>query len=138
MKRFIGKNKKVHIIILLCCLSLIAISFLVNLDRTASSIVGPKWHLRSLDQNYQNTKTAFTLLQSMAMVAQGRFKRAFDRHPLGPIFFGFIIFEVLYRIYAMLKKGKIAKDIRKIHFISTAVIAASLITYTVWDIWGRG
>jgi hypothetical protein len=139
MKRLNRKNKNtLNITVLSCCLLLVAICFFINIDRTAENIVGPKWHFRSLDQKYQKTKNLYNLLISMAMVTKGRFERAVDRHPLGPIVLAFIILEILYRIYAIKKKGTIAKKVRKIHFNLVVVITAAIIIYAVWDIWIRG
>jgi hypothetical protein len=39
-------------------------------------------------------------------MAHGQFARAFNFHPLGPILFAFIVFQVPYRLWALMKFPK--------------------------------
>jgi len=68
------------------------------------------------------------MTRSFSAIGRGEFAQALEFHRLGPLFFSFIVFQIPYRIWAIMITPKhINKRIRKCHVSFAVVVLAAII-----------
>ena len=74
------------------------------------------------------------MTRSFSTLGHGELSKALQYHALGPLVFGFIIFQIPYRIWALVKMPKlINKKIRISHAVfAVAVIFAVFINWFIY------
>ncbi len=74
------------------------------------------------------------MTRSFSALGHGELSKALEYHALGPLVFGFIIFQIPYRIWAIAKMPKpVTKTIRKSHAVfAVAVIFAVFINWFIY------
>jgi len=78
------------------------------------------------------------LTHSLCATARGELASAFGYHRLGPVLFGFIIFEIAYRIWSiMISPKRVGVIIRKAHTGLIAVIVCAIFANWVIYLGGR-
>ena len=78
------------------------------------------------------------MTRSFSALGHGELSKALQYHPLGPLVFGFIIFQIPYRIWVIAKMPKlINKTIRKSHAVFTAIVIFAVFINWVIYLGGR-
>lgn len=129
-------NRAFHIIILILCVALIAASYAFTLNDLGVHFFGFKWHIHCFMKHTFGIKCAFCgMTHSFTSMAHGQFARAFDFHPIGPILFAFIVFQVPYRLWALMKfPKKNPLFIRMLNKYAIALIIIAIFLYWLWHL----
>ena len=101
-------NSKIfHIIILTLCVAVIAGSYAFTLNELGVRFFGFKWPVHCFLKHTFGIKCAFCgMTRAFTSTAHGQFSQAFQFHPIGPILFFLIVFQIPYRLWALLKFPK--------------------------------
>jgi len=78
------------------------------------------------------------MTHSLCATARGELASAFAYHPLGPVLFGFIIFEIAYRMWAIVVSPKrVGWLIKKLHTGLIGLIVFAIFVNWVLYLGGR-
>ena len=78
------------------------------------------------------------ITHSLCATARGELASAFGYHRLGPVLFGFIIFEIVYRMWAIVVSPKrVGWIIRKLHTGLIVLIIVAIFANWVLYLGGR-
>ncbi|MBW8014959.1 MAG: DUF2752 domain-containing protein [Planctomycetes bacterium] len=122
-------SKAFHIIILSLCVAAIAASYAFTLNDIGAYFFGFKWSIHCFFNHTFGTKCEYCrMICSVTSMAHGQFARAFNFHPLGPILFALIAFQIPYRIWALIKiPKKIHPTLRKLNKYAIALTIIAII-----------
>ena len=112
---------------------------IIEPDRLGVQLFGFKWPMHCVLKHAFGTKCALCgMTHSLCATARGDIAGALGYHPLGPVLFGFIIFEIVYRMWAILISPKRAgRLIRKLHTGLIVLIIVAIFANWVLYLGGR-
>ena len=111
----------------------------IDADQLGMELFGFKWPLHCVLKHMFGVKCALCgITHSFCAMARGELASAFGYHRLGPVLFGFIIFEIVYRMWAIIISPKrVGVIIRKMHVGLIAVIIIAIFVNWVIYLGGR-
>ena len=124
-----------HTIILFLCIAIIAAASIFRIDVLGLYFFGFKWPMHCLLHSVFDVKCAFCgMTHSFIAVAHGDLTAALQYHFLGPVLFGFIVFQIPYRIWAlMISPRRVNIKIRKAHnYFAGIILAAILVNWLIY------
>jgi heme/copper-type cytochrome/quinol oxidase subunit 4 len=125
------KARKIHILILLACIILTYIAFTIPVDKVIKRQIGLRWHLYCFMDDFFGIKCAScALARSITAFTRGNFLKAFKYYQLGPLIIIYIIFQIPYRLYALIK---IPKPLPKPILMLNALMTIALISLIIID-----
>ena len=103
-------------------------SSVFDADQLGLRLFGFKWPIHCALKHTLGMKCALCgITHSFCAMADGNFSSAVQYHRLGPAIFGFIIFQIPYRIWAIaISPKRINVMIRKVHTALIAVVIAAI------------
>ena len=121
-----------HIVILVVCVCLVIGLRLIDPNKLGFQLFGFKWPMHCVLRHAFGTKCALCgMTHSLCATAHGDIAGALGYNPLGPALFGFIIFEIIYRMWAIAVSPKrVGWIIPKLH---TGLIV--LIIFAIFANW---
>jgi hypothetical protein len=110
------------------CVALVVGSSVFNPDQLGVRLFGFKWPMHCALKHTLGVKCALCgITHSFCAMANGDLSSAVQYHRLGPMLFGFIIFEIVYRMWAILISPKrVSLIMRKTHTGLIVVIAIAI------------
>ncbi len=127
--------KHYNAIILAVCLTISAGCIVFRPERFGIHIFGFTWPRHCLLNHVFGIRCALCgMTRSFSALGHGELSKALEYHVLGPLVFGFIILQIPYRIWAIVKMPKpVTKTIRKSHAVfAAAVIFAVFINWFIY------
>lgn len=124
-----------HTVILVVCAAMVIGSRVIDADQLGVRLFGFKWPMHCLLNHTFGVKCALCgLTRSFCATARGDFSSALRYHRLGPVLFGFIIFQIPYRVWAVaISPRRINVKIRKAHTgLIAIVIIAIFINWLIY------
>jgi hypothetical protein len=128
-------SKTHHIIILALCIVIIAGCFLFRADDTGLFLFGFKWPFRCFLKETVGLKCALCgISRSLCSAAHGNLKASLGYHPVGPFIFGFILWQLPYRIWALKAKRNLSGNsqdsagagLRRFNIIAAIIIVSAI------------
>ena len=121
-------RRSYHTAVLVICVLVIVTSYAVEVDDLGFYVFGFKWPLHCLLKHTFGIRCApCGMTHSFSSVAKGDLSAAVGFHKLGPVLFAFIIFQVPYRIWAvMINPKRMGVGMRKTQMDMTAVILTAV------------
>jgi len=100
----------------------------IDVDQLGVHFFGFKWPMHCMLRHTFGVKCALCgVTHSLCAAARGDIAGALGYHPLGPVLFGFIIFEIVYRMWAIVVSPKrVGWIIRKVHAGLIALIVVAI------------
>jgi hypothetical protein len=121
-----------HIIIIVMCTIILTGCFLFHVDETGLFLFGYKWPMRCFLKETIGLKCALCgISRSLCLTARGDFRTAASCHPLGPVIFAFILWQLPYRIFVL--KGRQNSAVTRLS--RTNVIVAIIIASGILVSW---
>lgn len=140
MTKAFGTVKKVHhIVILLLCIAVLAVSFLFELDQGQVSLFGFKCPLQCFLVKALDVKCALCgLTRSFCSLAHGQFLTSLKFHFLGPLLFAFLCCQIPYRIFAIVRStNQINRKLAKANLFSGAILLTAVFANWLIYLGGR-
>jgi len=112
---------------------------IIDADQLGVHFFGFKWPMHCALRHTFGVKCALCgITHSLCATAHGDIAQALGYHPLGPVLFGFIIFEIMYRMWAIVVSPKRAGwIIRKVHTGLVVLIVFAIFVNWVIYLGGR-
>ena len=128
-----------HAIILFVCIAIIAAARIFRIDVLGLYFFGLEWPMHCLLNSVFGVKCAFCgMTRSFVAVAHGDLTAALRYHFLGPVLFGFIVFQIPYRIWALaISPRQVNIKIRKAHNYFVVIILAAILVNWLTYLGGR-
>jgi len=103
-------------------------SFAFTLDQMGLYFFGLKWPFHCVLNHLFGVKCAFCgMTRSFTAMADGDIRSAFEYHRCGPVLFGYIVFQIPYRIWAIaISPRRVKAGVRKVNHVLAAVVAAAI------------
>lgn len=119
---------------LLVCAALVAVGMLLVVDEVGVRVWGGKWHVHHLLHNGIGDGCLMCrLVRSFVAAGHGRFVQAFEYHWLGVVAFAFLLYEIGYRICAIVKNPKrLSQKVRRIHIASIICTIGAIVAAVVF------
>lgn len=129
-----------HLVILILAGFFLFISFCTKTDEVGAYFFGLKWPVHCLISHTFGPKCFFCgLAYSVNSMAHGHLRAAFKHNPAGVGVFIFAVFQIIYRIFALLKRPKkMSRAARKLQIVTIFIVAAMLILSYVFYFEGNG
>lgn len=123
------RGRYLHLLILLICLVLVITAFVLPPDQIIAQRLGLRWHFyRLLDNAFGLRCASCTLARSFSACAQGQLSRAFKYDSLGPVIFLYLMLQIPYRIWSLIKLPKrLPRSATRFQAIYTVLIVALII-----------
>jgi len=111
---------------------------LIDPDKLGFQLFGFKWPMHCLLRHAFGTRCALCgMTHSLCATARGDISQALKYHLLGPALFGFIIFEIIYRMWAIAVSPKrVGWIIRKLH--SGLIVLIIIAIFVNWILYLGG
>jgi len=111
----------------------------IDPDKLGFQLFGFKWPMHCALRHTFGVKCALCgVTHSLCATARGDIAGALKYHLLGPVLFGFIIFEIVYRMWAIAVSPKrVGWIIRKLHMGLIALIVFAIFANWVLYLGGR-
>ena len=121
------------------CTAVVVGSRFIDADQLGIEFFGFRWPLHCALRDTFRVKCALCgITHSFCATARGDMASAFEYHRLGPVLFGFIIFEIVYRMWAIIISPKrVGFIMRKMHMVLIAVIIIAIFVNWVIYLGGR-
>jgi hypothetical protein len=121
------------------CAAVVVGSRIFEADQLGLQFFGFKWPLHCMLKHTFGVKCALCgITHSFCATARGDIVSAFGYHRLGPVLFGFIIFEIVYRMWAIIISPKrVGVIMRKAHVGLIAIIIIAIFVNWVIYLGGR-
>ncbi len=121
------------------CAAVVVGSRVFEADQLGMELFGFKWPLHCMLKHTFGVKCALCgITHSFCAMARGDIVSGFGYHRLGPVLFGFIIFEIVYRMWAiMISPKRVGLIIRKMHVGLISVIIIAIFVNWVIYLGGR-
>jgi len=113
--------------------------FLFRADETGLFLFGYKWPMRCFLKETVGLKCALCgISRSLCSAADGDLKTALSYHPLGPVIFAFILWQLPYRIF-LLKDGhsSAGASLSRINCFAAVVIVLAIFVNWIIYLGGR-
>ena len=122
----------------MCTAAVVGLHF-IDVDQLGLQFFGFKWPLHCALKHTFGIKCALCgITHSFCATARGEMASAFGYHRLGPVLFGFIILEIVYRMWAIIiSPKKVGLRMRKMHVGLIAVIIIAIFVNWVIYLGGR-
>ena len=107
----------------------------IDVDQLGLQVFGFKWPMHCALKHTFGVKCALCgVTHSLCATARGNIAQALEYHPLGPVLFGFIIFEIVYRMWAIVISPKRTSwIIRKLHTgLIVLIIVAIFVNWAIY------
>lgn len=136
LRRFLC-GRHLHGLILLVCLLVVIVPFLVPLDHLAQEQVGFRWRLFCyLDDHWGVHCPSGALIRSFSHCTRGDWLHATRYYPLGPILFLYLVLQIPYRTWALIKAPRpLPRKPRRINAVYTVVIVGLIVADWLF-LWG--
>ncbi len=123
------RGRYVHLLILAACLTVVIMAFILPPDRVIANRLGLRWHVYCFLDNLFGLKCAScTLARSFSACAQGQLSKAFKHDSLGPLIFLYLIVQIPYRLWSLVKAPKrLPRSVVRIQAGYTVLIVALII-----------
>lgn len=124
-----------HILVLVVCVGVLAGACLFTVDDLGVWLFGFKWRIHCLLDSLFGVKCAFCgMTRSFTTLGDGDPGGAFEHHPLGPLVFLFVVFQIPYRIYVtMVRPARLQKWPGKVHAgYAAAVLTAIFVNWLIY------
>ncbi len=123
------RGRYVHLLILAACLTVVIMAFILPPDRVIANRLGLRWHVYCFLDNLFGLKCAScTLARSFSACAQGQLSKAFKHDSLGPLIFLYLIVQIPYRLWSLVKAPKrLPRSVIRIQAGCTVLIVALII-----------
>jgi hypothetical protein len=107
----------------------VIMAFILPPDRIIAQRLGLRWHFYRFLDNFFGLKCAScTLARSFSACAQGQLHKAFEHDSLGPPIFLYLILQIPYRIWSLIKTPKrLPRSISRIQAGYTVLLVALII-----------
>ena len=122
-------GRTLHGVILVGCLAIIAVTLWLGVERLAAERLGWRWSLYCVLNDWFGLKcTSGGLVRSLEALSQGDVRRALAYHPIGPLFFGVVVFQVPYRVWAIAAWPRaLPRFIRQVHGVLVGGLCAAIV-----------
>jgi len=124
-----------HTVILAVCAGLVVGLHIFEVDQLGVHFFGFRWPMHCVLRHTFGTKCALCgMTHSLCATARGDIASALKYHLLGPALFGFIIFEIVYRMWAIVVSPKrVGWLIRKLHTgLIVLVVVAIFVNWVIY------
>ena len=128
-------TKAYHIIIFVLCGVVTAGCFLFRADDAGLYLFGYKWPGRCFLEEVVGLKCALCgISRSLCLTAHGNLKEALSYHPVGPFIFGFLLWQLPYRIWILKTRQNLSEDsqdsvvakLRRFNNITAVIIISAI------------
>lgn len=86
------------------CAGLVIASFVFDIDKLGIYLFGFKWPMTCFLHRVFGIKCALCgMSRSFVSMAHGNFANAFEFHHLGPVVFAYVVLQIPYRIWAIVR-----------------------------------
>jgi len=143
LTRFRWSNKlnirSYHTAILIACAAVVVGLRIIDVDQLGVQVFGFKWPMHCMLRHTFGVKCALCgITHSLCATARGDIAQALGYHPLGPVLFGFIIFEIMYRMWAIaVSPRRVSGLIRKLHTGLIVLLVVAIFANWVLYLGGR-
>jgi hypothetical protein len=124
-----------HLIIIIMCTVILAGCFLFRADETGLFLFGYKWPMRCFLKETVGLKCALCgISRSLCLTARGDVRAAARYHPLGPVIFVFILWQLPYRILFLkgLQNSAVTRLSRINIIFAVVIVSAILVNWFIY------
>jgi hypothetical protein len=131
-------KRSYHAVILIICAIMVVGLRIIDVDQLGVHFFGFRWPIHCVLRHTFGVKCALCgMTHSLCAMARGNIAQALEYHPLGPVLFGFIIFEIVYRIWAIVVSPKrVGVIMRKAHLGLIVLVVCAI--FANWAIYLGG
>ena len=122
-------GRTLHGVILAACLAIIAVTLWLGVERLAAERLGWRWGVYCLLNDWFGLEcTSGGLVRSLEALAQVDVRGALAYHPIGPLFFGVVVFQVPYRVWALAAWPRaLPRFVRQVHGVLVGGLCVAII-----------